>query len=914
LSGGTLTTATEYISVAAQGTFMQSGGVHTVADNLILGLVNGSSGAYTLSGGSLSVTNEEVGHEGRGDFNQTGGSHTVANNLSLGAQTGGVGIYQLDAGSLSVGGNEIIGAAGEGDFLQSGGSHAVTNNFFLGDQASALATYALTGGSLSVGGDAVIGNSGLGGFLQSGGINTLANTLTLGAASGSYGAYVLDGGSLAAANEYVGYAGTGAFAQIGGTHTVASNLSLGNQADGSGVYLLSGGSLSVGSNEVIGNLGFGAIVQTGGSHAVANDLLLGQGTGSTGVYALDDGILSVGGNEIIGNLGVGTFTQAGGTHTVANSLTLAAGSGSSGTYDLSGGLLSANTINVNAGGHIIRSGGTLNYNILNFQGGDYTGDLLNQNLITGTGTINGNLVNAGTVSPGQSPGTLTINGSYTQTAAGAYQAEIASPSSYDRINVSGTASLNGTLAPSLLGGYRPHGNQVFSIITATDGLTGSFSSIVNQQIGLTLSWQPRYLTNRVDLVVQRSYTNSGLGLTRNQQAVGNMLNGVADSATGDLDTVLSALDNLGSASGLANAYTQISPEKAGALASLGLTGANSQMRNLAQWITNGRFGTREIAAASGLDSFNLGNSGISGAGLMLAYGGANLTGLFGGRKADASASPLGFYLLPNLLLGSQATTLNQTGYSFTGAGFTLGGDYRVRDDLLVGVATGYNHLGASFRGSGGAIVNNNWPITAYAAYLPESFYAFGAAGYSLNLFTLDRNISFEGISRRAQSSPAGHQFNGYGETGYDLKWRPLVVTPLVSLAYSQIWVDGFQEDGAGALDLNVASQSAASLQTGVGAKVSLPLKRNSTLVVPQVYATYQHEFANDSRGLDARLSQGSSTFAWQTERPRRDFAVVGANLTLGIRKNVRAQLDYNAEVGRGNFTAHSLNAGLRWEF
>ncbi len=51
-----------------------------------------------------------------------------------------------------------------------------------------------------------------------------------------------------------------------------------------------------------------------------------------------------------------------------------------------------------------------------------------------------------------------------------------------------------------------------------------------------------------------------------------------------------------------------------------------------------------------------------------------------------------------------------------------------------------------------------------------------------------------------------------------------------------------------------------------------------------------------------------------TERPRRDFEVVGANLTREVKKNVRAQLDYNAEAGRGNFTAHSLTAGLRWEF
>jgi outer membrane autotransporter protein len=99
----------------------------------------------------------------------------------------------------------------------------------------------------------------------------------------------------------------------------------------------------------------------------------------------------------------------------------------------------------------------------------------------------------------------------------------------------------------------------------------------------------------------------------------------------------------------------------------------------------------------------------------------------------------------------------------------------------------------------------------------------------------------------------------------------------------------------------------------VGAKVALPLKRGATLVVPQVYASWQHEFSNDSRGLDARLSQGSSTFAWQTDEPTRDFAVVGADVTLS-KDNLTVQLDYNAEVGRDNFTAHSVSAGLRWRF
>ncbi|MCL4501855.1 MAG: autotransporter outer membrane beta-barrel domain-containing protein [Deltaproteobacteria bacterium] len=187
-------------------------------------------------------------------------------------------------------------------------------------------------------------------------------------------------------------------------------------------------------------------------------------------------------------------------------------------------------------------------------------------------------------------------------------------------------------------------------------------------------------------------------------------------------------------------------------------------------------------------------------------------------------------------------------------------------------------------------------------------------GYALNLFSLERNLTFGGLNRQATSSTTGNQINAYGEAGYDLKAGSLVVTPVVSLAYSGLWVDGFTEGGAGSLNLKVESQHADSLQSGVGAKIAVPLKRNSTVVVPQVYATYQHEFSDNSRGLDARLGQGSSPFVFRTEQLGQDFAVVGAFVTIMPKKNFSVQLNYNAEVGRAKYTAHMINAGVRWEF
>jgi autotransporter-associated beta strand protein len=537
--------------------------------------------------------------------------------------------------------------------------------------------------------------------------------------------------------------------------------------------------------------------------------------------------------------------------------------------------------------------------------------------LSGTGTVVGSLTNSGTVRPGNSPGTLNVVGSYTQTSSGTLRAEVASPTNYDKISISvlpGTANLNGTIAPTLLGGYRPQPGQVFpGVVTTTGGVVGTFSNVAQP---LTLNWQPVYNANRVDLQFQPDYANPALGLTSNGQAVGIMLAGMAGSGpTGDLGAVLSTIDSLSSAGAVANAYKQISPEKAGALASLGFVAATFQARNLATRTTNLRFVQGQSGESSGLTSGGLNFNYSKVGGMMLAYNGASLSNLFSARKEfQAPESRWGLFAEGGAAFGSQNSLVNQTGYNFNLGGLTVGADYRPRDNLLVGLATGYSHTSSGFHGSGGSVNANNVPFNAYAAYFPGSLYTYGSLGYALNLFDLGRGINFGGLSRTASSSTTGHQFNLYGETGYDLRLDRFILTPSATLAYSALWVGGFTEQGAGSLNLKVASQKADSLQTGLGGRVTVPLKVGSVKVVPQGYAFYQHEFANGSRGLNASLSQGSSTFNFQTDAARRNYALVGASVSVGLKKNLYAQVNYNAEVGRGNSTVQYVNAGLRFEF
>jgi outer membrane lipase/esterase len=372
---------------------------------------------------------------------------------------------------------------------------------------------------------------------------------------------------------------------------------------------------------------------------------------------------------------------------------------------------------------------------------------------------------------------------------------------------------------------------------------------------------------------------------------------------------------LSASANVRDAFKQISPEKASALSTLGFAAATFQVRNLATRTTNLRFVQGGSSEGGSVNAGNLGFNYSRLDGLMLAYNGASLANLFSVRQEfKAPESRWGLFADGGAAFGRQNSSPSQTGYNFSLGGLTLGADYRLRDNLLVGLATGYSNTSSSFSGSGGSINAHTIPFNAYAAYFPGSLYAYGSLGYALNLFDLKRGLSFDGIARAASSSTTGNQFNLYGETGYDLKLSPFILTPSATLAYSALWVGGFTEQGAGALNLKVASQEADSLQTGLGGRLTVPLRVGSIKVVPQGYAFYQHEFSNRSRGLNASLSQGSSTFNFQSDAAKRNFAVVGANVTVGINKNLYAQVNYNADVGRSNSTVQYVNAGLRYEF
>ena len=125
------------------------------------------------------------------------------------------------------------------------------------------------------------------------------------------------------------------------------------------------------------------------------------------------------------------------------------------------------------GGTLIvqKEGSTSSNGTLTFDGG----------ILDGSGTIAGNVVNrGGRVKAGFSPGSITINGNFTQSSSGALDMELGgtTASAYDQIIINGTAVLAGSLNLSRWNNYVPKSGDTFQLLTYYFK-SGNFSNVVD---------------------------------------------------------------------------------------------------------------------------------------------------------------------------------------------------------------------------------------------------------------------------------------------------------------------------------------------------------------------------------------------------------------------------------------------------
>jgi autotransporter-associated beta strand protein len=318
------------------------------------------------------------------------------------------------------------------------------------------------------------------------------------------GADIFFGGSSKAGTSTIGvFAGPSEFGDIPsslhfGSSSSADNATLG--AQGADIFFSGsskGGTAAIGLFFHSGGFPFDIQTSLNISFHSAPGVTIGSIAGNEGTLVfLGANNLTVGSNNLSttfsGVIQDGDGFGGGGT---GGSLTKIG----SGTLILSGANTYTGNTNVNRG--VLQVDGSITSNTSVNHGGT----------LAGTGTINGNVMSNGKVSPGDSPGVLTVVNNYTQAQYAALMIQIAGTNTgqFSVLNVLGNANLNGFLDPVLLNGFVPIIGDSFTFLNYAS-LTGEFARILHPVFNNgTQQWSVTYEANHAILTVEQHVPDQG---------------------------------------------------------------------------------------------------------------------------------------------------------------------------------------------------------------------------------------------------------------------------------------------------------------------------------------------------------------------------------------------------------------------
>jgi outer membrane autotransporter protein len=545
------------------------------------------------------------------------------------------------------------------------------------------------------------------------------------------------------------------------------------------------------------------------------------------------------------------------------------------------------------------AGGTLQVGDASHPGASLGGSVsvLAGGALSGHGSIGGLVTNNGIVAPGGTIGTLTVGGSYAQSASGTLSIELA-PSAGSQLAVGGAASLAGTLALSV-DSFLVAGTK-YVILTAGGGVSGTFGQLAPQNI-IAYSLTPTYLPGEVDLTVNSAFGT--VAQSTNQRAIAaaidrstsSALFGEIGTAFGPLSTVAQAQAVLDQVGGSAEGYAGL------ASAALRTGRTISSVIGQQLYSSAGADGPAALAQAPAAQRVQLASLEPHRA-------------LAQAPSGDASAIAWSAWTSGFGVFGGVAGNGNAHALDYSTGGALFGADARITPDLLIGGFTGYAGTGSSISGLPTSGTINSYTVGLYGSWMRDRFYVDGMLGYAYNDTRLTRTIGASGFSTiDAVGTTQSNQFLSSIETGrrYDLP-EGVSATPFVGLQATTLSQGGLTETGAGAFDLAVGGQSTSSVRSSLGGRFDRAIELDDALIFDAgLTLGWAHEFADTSRSVNASFAGvPGSSFVLQAAAPRRDSALVGVGVATKLAPQASLYLRYDGDID-GHDDTHAVIGGLR---
>lgn len=490
--------------------------------------------------------------------------------------------------------------------------------------------------------------------------------------------------------------------------------------------------------------------------------------------------------------------------------------------------------------------------------------------VTGTGTLIGNLNNAGTLSPGNSPGTIHVGGSYVQQASGTLISEI-TRSGDDLLDVAGSATLDGTHQIQVEYGLYLDGTT-HTLIQAAGGITGDFASTqmnpsalmeATRELNanaLTVSFERQPFTSLTDLSDGRERFAEYL---EEQLAAGN----VDATMTDYIDMLLQQTTDEQVANLLGERAEPVASVTQNNISILGATFAGAVFE---------RFTLSDTAQCA--------------------------------ATQPGSNDTLNCFWAHGLRRWGNAS--GDVRYDWTTDGGQIGVDRTLSSEVALGVTFGYADTGISDLNGGRNDMRSRLG-GLYVNYTSARLTLGALAFYSGNDSETQRSVLVDSTRLQARADFDGDSYGASVRLGYRLtsETGPLV-RPYIEAFYDHAQATEFAETGAAEGNLSAHVQGRDGLRGTLGLQFADDFEGYGRVFRPALDVGVTHHFEDVRSTLD--LQPFSAAAAYRTYGPALDRTsyIARASLDVSLGKNASVALGYSGELS-DDYSQHGGNLSFR---
>jgi len=515
----------------------------------------------------------------------------------------------------------------------------------------------------------------------------------------------------------------------------------------------------------------------------------------------------------------------------------------------------------------------------------------------GTGTFNAAVTNNGTLKPGTSIGTLTLGAvDYVQGSGGKLEIEIANTNNQsDKIVVGGNTSLDGTLyvkqTETILGT-----KTYADIVSAGTLLDGTFDTVTGDKT-LLYDYSTVVDVATVDLTATKSGSFSDYAGS-NTGGVAAILDSTlnANTATGQMATVIDTIASMSSGAEAQQAYSELTPANiANTTSTTAISSSHLFSSAIQGHISKARTGN------------NIAVAGLNNPERWLASNSDDAMAYIRHRDYDTPAQG---FAKTYASTGDRESDGSQAGYDFEIYGTALGIDKLIDENLLAGIAFGYSNGNVS---SSDNLTQNSmetFSSSIYGSWFNFDSYIDVVVGYGHNWYDVSRKINHAGL--KATSKPESDVWSTSVTAGKAFHLADTTVEPFAGFSYALLKSRGFTESGAGNVSLSVEKNDVDTINSILGIRIAKYIVIKEKPLATEFALAWKHDYS-DRLQTNSRFVGSNSAFSTKGLDVLRDTAIMAVDVEANISKNSKLFVKYDTEFN-GQFQSHTGQIGIKVTF